>query len=314
MQKSGFVIGVDGGGTKTVGRLADLQGTDVASHAVGPTNPNLTGVEESARTLCNLIRHLCAKASCRPGDLKGIVLGLAGASAEKLQQEIREHITRCLHEEGTPDPPLQVVTDVRIALEGAFGGEPGIAVIAGTGSSIMYKNAQGAVGLMGGWGRILGDEGSGYFIGLEALKAVTRDYDGRGSAPSLREGLAARFGLASRSRIIEAVYRQQFPIPSIAPFVLDLAARADDVSCRILKHAASLLADQVGAALSRIGEGPVSIVLSGGLVETATPYRDILMTELTSRFPTVHVLPPRFSPEQGAVLMALPLRREEPGM
>jgi N-acetylglucosamine kinase-like BadF-type ATPase len=210
-----------------------------------------------------------------------------------------------------PDPPVQVVTDVRIALEGAFGGGPGITVIAGTGSSIMCKTAQGDVELIGGWGRVLGDEGSGYFIGLEALKAVARDYDGISSAEALRNALSGRFGLDSRYHIIEAVYRQQFPVASLAPLVFDLAARSDEVSREILNRAAALLGDQVGAALRLAGDGPVGVVLSGGLLEHETSFKETLIAVMASRFPRVRVQPPLFSPVQGAVMMALSLGREK---
>jgi glucosamine kinase len=311
MNQPGFVVGVDGGGTKTVGELADLSGTALASHAVGPTNPNVTGVEESAHTLHDLVRHLCTHVSCRPTDLQGIVLGLAGGGGEKLQREMREKFAHLLHEDGTTDPPVHVVTDVRIALEGAFGGGPGIAVVAGTGSSIMYKTLQGDAELIGGWGRILGDEGSGYFIGLEALKAVTRDYDGMARAEALRNALAKRFGLDSRYRIIEAIYRQQFPIPSLAPLVFDLAAQSDDASCEILNHAAALLANQVESALSHMGNGPVGVVLSGGLLEHETPFKILFVAEMTNRFSQVRIQSPLFSAVHGAVMMALPKGREE---
>lgn len=313
MKALGFVVGVDGGGTKTVGELADLSGASVATHAVGPTNPNVVGIEESARTLSDLIRHLCTLASCQPGDLRGIALGLAGGGGEKIQQEIREKVILGLHEAARPDPPVQVVTDVRIALEGAFGGRPGIAVVAGTGSSIMCKTERGEVELIGGWGRILGDEGSGYFIGLEALKAVARDYDGTSHAKALREALSGRFGLDSRFRIIEAVYRQHFAIPSLAPLVLELASQSEEVSCGILKRAATLLADQVETALARIASRPVGVVLTGGLVEHDTSYKPILVTEMKQRFPQIHIQAPQFSPVQGAVMMALPQGREEQG-
>jgi len=314
MTHPGFVVGVDGGGTKTIGELADRQGTSVAAYDVGPTNPNVVGVEESARTLCDLIRHLVVQASCPLNSLQRIVLGLAGGGAEKVQKEIREKVQRCLYGDGPPVFPIQVVTDVRIALEGAFGGGPGIALVAGTGSSVMYKTTQGDVGLTGGWGRILGDEGSGYFIGLEALKAVTRDYDGVVPSGALREALAARFDLGSRYQIIEAVYRQQFPVASLAPLVFELAARSDGVSHEILEHAAALLANHVGAALSHMEEGTIGVVLTGGLVEHDTPYRSILMSELTDRFPRVRIQSRLFSPVHGAVMMALSQPREEPGV
>ncbi|RPH32228.1 hypothetical protein EHM92_08755 [bacterium] len=314
MNQPGFVVGVDGGGTKTIGELADHDGTPLATHTVGPTNPNVIGVEESARTLCNLIRYLCDQAACKPGHLRGVNLGLAGGGGEKIQREIRQKVAGCLHEDGAPEPPIQVVTDVQIALEGAFGGGPGIAVVAGTGSSIMYKTAQGAVELIGGWGRILGDEGSGYYIGLEALKAVTRDYDGIAQAEALRNALGARFGLDSRYRIVEAIYRQHFPIPSLAPLVFELAASSESISCGILTQAATLLANQVEAALLRMGNGPVGMVLTGGLVEHDTPYKKVFITEITNRFPQVRVQSPLFPPVRGAVMMAISQRGEKQGV
>jgi N-acetylglucosamine kinase-like BadF-type ATPase len=314
MTQSGFVIGVDGGGTKTLGEIADLNGSSRASHALGPTNPNVVGTEPSARTLTTLIRHLCVQASCHPGSLRGIALGLAGGGGEKIQQELQEKVKDGLHQNGVPDPPIQVVTDIRIALEGAFDGGPGIAVVAGTGSSIMYKTAQGEAELVGGWGRTLGDEGSGYFIGLEALKAVGRDYDGMAHAEALRDALGTRFGLNSRFRIIEAIYRQHFPIPSLAPLVFDLAARQDGVSCGILKRSATLLADQLAAALPRLHGDPVGIVLFGGLLEHDTPFKDIFIAHVTSRFPQARIQPPRFSAVHGAVMIALSLVREKRGV
>jgi glucosamine kinase len=312
MTKPRFVIGVDGGGTKTIGELADLTGAAVATQTVGPTNPNIVGTAESARTLCSLIRHICTQHQCHPGDVRGIVLGLAGGGGEKIQRELEAKVRDGLHEVGAPDPAIRVVTDIRIALEGAFDGGPGIAVVAGTGSSIMYKTAQGAVALVGGWGRILGDEGSGYFIGLEAIRAVTRDYDGLADARLLREAMAARFGLDERFRIIEAIYRQHFPIPSLAPLVFDLAAKKDGVSYEILKRSSALLADRIASALMHMDDGSVGIVLFGGLLEHDTPYKALFIEELTRRFPQVRVQPPVHSAVHGAVMLALSLGREKP--
>jgi N-acetylglucosamine kinase-like BadF-type ATPase len=312
MSSLGYAVGVDGGGTKTIGEIADLNGASIATHTVGPTNPNIVGTEESARTLCTLVHQLCSHASCQPGDLLGITFGLAGGGAEKVQLEIQEKVTEGLHIDGMPDLPIQVVTDIRIALEGAFGGGAGITVVAGTGSSIMFKTDQGNVGLVGGWGRVLGDEGSGYFIGIEALRAVTRDLDGISGAGSLRDAIASRFGLDSRYRIIEAVYRQQFPVPSIAPLVFELAAQSDNVSRDILRRAAALLVDQAGSAISSMPDGPVHVVLSGGLLEHETVFKEQFIQEITLRCPRVHIQPPLFSPVQGAIMMALSLRREKP--
>ena len=117
---------------------------------------------------------------------------------------------------------------------------------------VMGKGPSGNVVTVGGWGRVLGDEGSGYHIGLDAIKAVTRDFDGLSEAGALMRGLKERFGLESRQGIINAVYRHRFDIPSVAPLVLAAADAGDGVAVSILRRAATDLAGQISGAIRRL--------------------------------------------------------------
>ncbi len=304
MTSSFYVLGVDGGGTKTRGMLADDSGKIRLVEQVGPSNPNVVGVDGAAANIEELIRKSCARAHCDVVQLRAIVLGLAGAGGDEIRRTLIDALN-ARFSGSSKVLPVTIETDARIALEGAFAGGPGIVAIAGTGSVVIAKRSGGGMEMAGGWGRLLGDEGSGYFIGLEAIKAIVRDFDGIEPAPYLRQTCAKQFGWTSRERIITAVYRENFTIPSIAPFVLDGVAANDPVCTALLENAAGLLSRQVGVLITRLKENPVGVVLLGGLIERETPYRQVLSRKLESCFPEVRIRQPLHPPAHGAVLMAL---------
>jgi N-acetylglucosamine kinase-like BadF-type ATPase len=194
-----------------------------------------------------------------------------------------------------------------VALEGAFGGEPGVVVIAGTGSNLIGKLPDGTVSSVGGWGRVLGDEGSGYAIGIEAVRAVTRDIDRRGEAQVLRAALATRFGMETRDAIVAKIYQDKFDLASLAPAVLEAAEKGDRPSMEILRNAASLLTDQLAAIIDRMGsaQSVTGVVFIGGLIDHDTLYSRIVTEAIHSRIPRAEIRPARYPPVQGAVLMAM---------
>jgi len=312
MNKPALVLGVDGGGTKTLGLVSDREEHILAQRQVGATNPNVVGVEASAKNIFDLISGCCAEARCRPDDLRSVVLGLAGAGSAIVQGSLREAVNALVVKSGAQPLSITVEGDTRIALEGAFAGGPGIAIIAGTGSMLIGKTPQGTVHTVGGWGRVLGDEGSGYCIGLEALKAVTRDYDNRGDSGALRRTLADKYGWDTRERIIAAVYREKFDIPSLAPLVLEAAGNNDSVSRRILQQAAALLSEQVRALVRRMNvTGSTGLVMYGGLVDHDTVYSAILADEILKLCPQIEIRPAMHTPAHGAVLLALEQLKKE---
>jgi N-acetylglucosamine kinase-like BadF-type ATPase len=223
---------------------------------------------------------------------------------------VRSKLAEALRSEsavrGLPELPITLETDSRVALEGAFGGGPGVVMIAGTGSILIGKLPDGTVRSVGGWGRVLGDEGSGYFLGLEATKAVSREMDGREDASSLRKIFSETNGWVSRDTIIAAVYQQQFDLASLAPLVLKAAGENDQVAMAILRRAASHLADQLRAMVRAMGsQSRVGVVFIGGLIDHDTVYARLLRETITELVPFAEVRPALHPPVGGAVLVAL---------
>lgn len=306
MTRTPLVLGVDGGGTKSLGLIADLQGHVLARHEVGPSNPNVVGFEAAAENLATLVRTCCEEARCEPSELRAIVFGLAGAGREESKRRIRELVTELLPPVQDRGYPILVDTDARIALEGAFGGHGGVVAIAGTGSVVIGKTDRGEIMAVGGWGRVLGDEGSGYSIGREALMAVTLHIDGRGTSGALRDLLAERHGLRSREDIIDAVYQKKLELSTLAPLVLEAATGHDVVSQRLLDRAAGLLVEQIRAVVIRMGiRRKTGLVLLGGLLSHGSVYANVVHMKVLRVLPQVEIRPPERPAAEGAVLLAL---------
>ena len=306
MAQQTLVLGADGGGSKTLGLLADSRGTVLARGRGDGSNQNVIGIDNAARNLAELIATLARTAHRPVAEIGSVVLGLAGAGAGRDRQVLIDAIQARLRAMGLPSLPISIKSDGRIALEGAFDGGAGIVVVAGTGSVVMGKSPDGETLSIGVWGRVIGDEGSGYFIGLEALKAVSREIDGMGEAGRLRVSISSRFGLETRERIIAAIYREKFDIPSIAPAVLDAAEAGDQVALGILTHAAREFSPQVVTAVNRLGlEGGTGIVMIGGLIDHDTIYARTLAAEIRKSSPAVDFRAPLNGPAHGALLLAM---------
>jgi N-acetylglucosamine kinase-like BadF-type ATPase len=311
VKTSTLVLGADGGGTKTLGILADGRGNQLARVQVGPSNQNVIGTSAAAKNLCGLIVQSCREAGQEPAGIGAAVFGLAGAGSDVEREALMRSVNDELAALGFPPVRGHVETDARIALEGAFDGAPGAVVIAGTGSVVIAKNTTGDLLRVGGWGRVLGDEGSGYDLGLQALKALTRDFDGMGGAGSLRARLAAGFGWTTRESVITAVYRGGLEIPSLAPLVLDAASAGDTVAVGILRAAALRLAEQVAAAVEMPGAAPrTGVVFIGGLIDHDTVYSRLLREAIVGRCLRADIRSPLHPPVHGALLMALSRHKE----
>jgi N-acetylglucosamine kinase len=302
------VLGIDGGGTKTLALLADSRGNEIARYIAGASNPNVVGIETAADRLIEATDACCASAGVPASRIGAVVLGLAGAGSDENKRGLR---TRLVERYGE-DFPVTIDTDARIALEGALGGRPGIVIIAGTGSVIVSKDTSGSVFVVGGWGRMLGDEGSGYFLGVEAAKAFARDYDHIEDASALRNAIRAKVGWETRDHLIGAIYREKFELSTLAPIVLELAGSGDAVCNSILRRAAAPLAAQVAVASPRVGTPQILVATCGGLIDHPTSYRTVLAETVERTVPSASVILPMRSAVDGAVLMALALAGGRP--
>ncbi len=310
IKSTNLVIGIDGGGTKTVALLADESG-DVLSEEVGePSNFHIIGVEVAAKTLVKLIKTCCVKAGCATDMVSVIVMGLAGAGRLPDQNRMAEGVKKVARSRRLKLNKIIVESDARIALEGAFRGATGIVMIVGTGSIAAGKDNDGTIHRVGGWGRTLGDEGGGYFLGQEALIAVLRQYDGRGESTILTDLIAGKHQLENVEAIITAVYNKTIDIASLAPDVIEAAREGDRVAEKILQRGAVEIEEHVRVLSSKLNSTQkIHTVLLGGLLSGDNLYSKIVREKISGSLPNVQIQPAMASPGYGAVLMALSAAR-----
>jgi N-acetylglucosamine kinase-like BadF-type ATPase len=313
MASKRYVLGVDGGGTKTLGLIADLSGTVLGRGIGGSSNPQVVGFEKAAEVVLKVVRECCRRVGCHPTKhLKAVVVGLAGAGREPDRRRVETEIRKLGRKTNVPLKNLRVESDARIALEGALGGESGIVLISGTGSIGFAKDPDGRVHRVGGWGRTIGDEGSGFAIGRAALVAIVRHLDGRGQSTILTKFASKSFGLSNPQTIIAKIYQSHFEVSRLAPLALKAAAKGDKVSKEILDDASCELAEHVRvleAKLSRShqpsGGWKTNLVLLGRMLEGPNYFSQALRKRIKSLFPSIRVSSPKKSPVYGAVLLAL---------
>lgn len=307
-----YVLGIDGGGTKTLGIIADLQGNVVASASGGMSNVQIAGADGTARVCFDVLERCCRRTRCKPDQLQAVVLGLAGAGREPDRLRTERAIRALARERGVHLRNLRVESDGRIAVEGALGGNAGIVIVAGTGSVGFAKDADGNIHRVGGWGRVIGDEGSGFAIGREALRAISKHLDGRGE-PTLLTALAGKIlNLSDPVTIISKVYQDHFDVSSVAPLVLRAAEKGDRVARKILDKGSSELVDHVKVLLKKLRSSKkhrrgkkISVALLGGLLEYPNYFSRTLKKKIKSKFLPIKIQTPQRSPAYGAVLLAL---------
>src|SRR5690349_12879247 len=241
------VLGIDAGGTKTVCLLADESGT-ILSEARGPgANLHAAGELAVEKVLHDVMERAIGDRAIVPA---AICLGIAGVDRDDEAQVVRAMMRRIGYKSR-----IVVVNDALIALVAGAGDNPGVVVIAGTGSIVYGRNAAAEAARAGGWGHMIGDEGSGYWIGREALAAVMRAADGRGPTTLLGGEILAHFGVDDESRLPRIVYDREQPRMSVAalgPIVERAAELGDAVATRILERAVDELALAAGSVTSRL--------------------------------------------------------------
>jgi N-acetylglucosamine kinase-like BadF-type ATPase len=296
------VLGIDAGGTKTVCFLADEQGTIVSEGRGAGANLQSSGELAVEKVLHEVMETAIGDRAITPS---AICLGIAGVDRENDERVVRAIMRRIGYKSR-----ILVVNDALIALVAGAEDSPGIVVIAGTGSIVYGRNANFDAARAGGWGHIIGDEGSGYWIGREALAAIMRAVDGRGPATTLAQDVLAHFGIADTSGLPRIVYDRELPRVSVAalgPIVQRASQRGDAVATRILERAADelvLAAGSVAAKLEMRGD-MFPFVLAGGVFRVVRWLAEELSRRLVEVAPRCEVRPLEQEPAAGAVWLAL---------
>jgi N-acetylglucosamine kinase-like BadF-type ATPase len=262
---------IDGGQTKTAVFVMDEEGEVLDSWQEDPlTTPSRPGALEKLRAM---VRGICEGLS---GRLKNAEHPLAAPRAlcfsltgylegdDRIPVLVAEEV----HEVLPTVERVHTIPDYVGNWAAATRGEPGVVAISGGGAVAYGRNREGVALRVGGWGHLLGDEGSGYWIGLEALKAALRSWSGVSGKTRLERPVMERFDASTDLELIHKVYSGEVSdadIAELVPLVASLAQAGGEVSGGILDRAAYHLAKIVAAALERLGELPV--YLSGGVFE-----------------------------------------------
>jgi len=301
------VLGIDAGGTKTVCLLADERGA-IVSDARGPgANLHAAGELAVEKVLHEVMEEAIGDRTIdgRPIVPDAICLGVAGVDRADEAQVVRAIMRRIGYKSR-----ILVVNDALIALVAGARDESGVLINAGTGSIVYGRNAAGEAARAGGWGHMIGDEGSGYWIGREALAAVMRGADGRGPETALAAEILGHFGVDDVSRLPRIVYDREMPRMSVAalgPIVQAVASDGDAVATRILERAAEelvLAARSVTTRLQMRGDA-FTFFLSGGVFRVVPWLADELTRRLVEVAPRSQVQILQDEPAVGAVWLAI---------
>jgi glucosamine kinase len=301
-------VGIDGGGTNLRVAVVDTALVALGEAQRGTANPSTIGREAATALVQEALAEALQQAGKSPEDVAGVGVGIAGASADHSEDWLREIIGTAL-----PGAHIAPSSDNEIALVGAHGQRCGLLVLAGTGSVAYGVNRAGTSAQAGGWGYLLGDEGSGYWIGTAALRLMICCADGRQTAQSARllERLAAELALRTPRDVIPWLYGSPTPrtrdVAGLARLVLDEAAAGEPHAVEIVTTAASDLATLCRAVSNRLGDETLPVAFAGGLLQQPNPLSNSLRVLL--RLPAHPV--PRYPPVIGAALLAQLTMKEQ---
>jgi N-acetylglucosamine kinase-like BadF-type ATPase len=307
-----YVIGIDGGGTKTEAVLMDGSRRVVDRFVTGAANPHAVTYPVMEERLAEIVNRFLDRAGS-DARVGGICLGLAGVSLPEEKARVSDFIRRCA-ERRNAETAVFVRTDAEIALMAAVGAPCGAIAVAGTGSILYGVTPDGQQFRVGGWGHLLGDEGSGYAIGLRTLQAVMQSHDGVLPDTALTGLVLKHCSLQAVADLKAYIYQPSIRKQHIAEFAA-LCAEAeqngDPVARSILEEAAD---DLVRLALALRGKHPylsgTPLVLSGSMFRRCPGFLRLFAERFRRRAPHSDVLLPERSAAEGAAELALLLERE----
>ncbi|MEW4567868.1 BadF/BadG/BcrA/BcrD ATPase family protein [Tautonia sp. JC769] len=308
MSRPPLVLGVDGGGTSTVAWLAEGEGTILGRGAAGPSNAKAIGPDRARAALGEAIAEARAEAGAGGAPIEVACLGLAGFD----RPDERALLARWCEEEGWANR-LIPANDGDLVLAAGTPEGFGIALIAGTGSIAVGRSRTGRTGRSGGWGPLIGDEGSAYAVALAGLRLVARRFDGRSTPPEpdrLTETLCRELGAPTPREIVTQLYGPGWDrarIAGLARRVVEAAEQDREVEELILRPAAGELVALVEAVRRGIGwdgeegGGPPPLAMAGGFLLGAGRLRGLVKDGLGSRLGPLGTVA---EPVLGAVILA----------
>ncbi|MCP6759654.1 MAG: ATPase [Fischerella sp. CENA71] len=309
-----YVLGIDGGGSKTVCILMNHQQEIIGRGEAGASNYQVIGVEAAITSIQTAI--IAALNKTEKITVEAICLGLAGVGRSTDIEIIKNVVDYLQSSNYIPivwslkSSNIIITNDALIALVGGIGKDVGIVVAAGTGSIVLGQNQQGDIKRVGGWGYLLGDEGSAYKIAVAGMQAALKSYDGREMQTRIVEDLKQHLSLANIEDLIEVIYRRGWGVKetaALAPIIDRAAAAGDEVANQIIDGAVQELVKATSTVINAIfNSGEVlEIVTTGSVWQGQCKMHERFSASIFKKFPAAKVIWPRFEPAYGAGLLAL---------
>ena len=300
-----FVIGIDGGGTKTQLYVCDLQGNVLSTSTSGPSNILSCGLERTEKSIKEVLQKGVVEEGYKLSDCQALCIGVAGAGRACVKKQIKEIITHIGYL-----GKMIVTHDAETALAAGANGKDGVLIIAGTGAICYGRTTEGRTHRVSGWGHLVGDEGSAYSIGRSILSAVLRAYDGRGKGTVLTSLVLEKMGIDSPEQIISIIYKPEVSkehIAAYAPILEEAILQQDEVAGQIADEAVGALVETAAVTIRKLDmqERETTVLISGSVLVKNAYIRIRFTEELRKIIPGVHMKISSDEAAYGAVRIAL---------
>ena len=294
-----YVLGIDGGATKTLAAVLDLERRFLHLGHAGPSNEDAVGTRLAVAAVLDATDEALVAAGIAQDDLAAAVLAVAGTDTESLDRHLRE---------ARPQQWI-VVNDVVGAWATATGARPGVGAISGTGSNVFGVGPDGRSWRAGGWGHLLGDEGSGYWLGAQSIVAALHDRDGSGPPTALSDAAVRFFRAPSIEVLAASIYTTPLTKGELSAFAVEtarLAHEGDVVARELFARAAGHLGDQIRAVIVNTGlMGSFPVGLIGSAFRAGEVFVSPLTEAIRAVAPEAEVFAVEMVPVGGSLVLAL---------
>lgn len=299
-----YVIGIDGGGTKSLLHMMDLSGNPLLDLRGGPTNIYATSLPSVERELTELLAHAMEASGRKITDCLALCLGSAGVDRPYEKQVMGEVFRKC----GVTGK-LIITHDAETILAAESENQEGITLVSGTGSFGFARDRFGNRARTGGWGHLIGDEGGGYYIGIHGIRAAVRSEDGREAPTLLLPMMMKEIGIDRPEQFLQYVYKtaDKSQIAALAKVVYEACLAGDLKAKEILNSAVSELYLKTTTLVRALQFQDRDVILvANGSVFTHIHYvYDELKRIVQAAYPRMKVMKPTHSAAYGAALIAL---------
>ena len=308
--KGKYILGVDGGGTRTTANIADLEGKILSECITGSSNYKGVGRETAKENINGAILGAMSKLGEKGCEgIKSSCFGIAGNDTNHDLETYKKIIFNDKLKVFLDPSMTMICNDTRIGLEAGSIRENRIMVICGTGSNCFGLNQQGKEARVGGWDYILGDEGSGYSIAVKALKAVMKTYDGRENNTILSNEILKYLDFKSETEIVEWAYKEGMTkekISEIANAVCRAAELGDCTSRNIFIEEADEVEDAISTVADKldISSKGFDLVIVGSVFKCEKYFKQVLFDNLKKRFNGINFKKLTKKPVFGAIRLA----------